>query len=218
MAEQASKRQRTENESSNLTPSERTEGMARQQSAQRGGQVPSIFSVTPGEFFTLSPISLMRRFTEDIDRAFFGSGTASGRQGAGSMVFTPNLEVRREGNNVVVSADLPGLNEGDVRVEVTDEGLVIEGERRQEQSNEEGGWRHSEVAYGRFYRLIPLPEGAQSDEAQASFNNGVLQVKIPVPESKSQRRQIPISQGQTQGGQQPQASGSGQASRAAGGR
>ena len=204
MAETGTKRQRSEAETTNLTPSERTEGLARRHSGglQQGGRAsfPSIFSVSPGEFFTMSPITLMRRFTEDIDRAFsgFGSGLRRGGVSEQDLTWAPPVEIRESGNNLLIHADLPGLNENDVRVEATDEGLVIEGERKREHTSEEGGWHRSERVYGHFYRLIALPEGSKIDEAKANFRNGVLEVNIPVPESQSKRRQIPIStSGQT---------------------
>jgi len=201
MAEQATRRQREE-----LTPQERTEGRITQ--SRRLGQsgqmeryrnhLPSIFSVSPGEFFTLSPITLMRRLTEDIDRAF----TALSNTGAYDEDFTwaPSVEVRQSGNNLIVRADLPGLNENDIRLEATQDGLILEGERKREENREEGGLHRTERVYGHFYRFIPLPEGAKLDQVQANFRNGVLEVTVPVPESQQNRRQIPIStSGQNQG-------------------
>jgi HSP20 family protein len=165
--------------------------------SRAGGYGPGIYSVSPGEFFTTSPITLMRRFTEDIDRAFSRfSGNAGRGSGHEDFNWIPAVEVRHSGNNLLIHADLPGLSENDVKLEATEEGLVIEGERKQEHSREEGGWHHSERAYGRFYRLIPLPENAKVDEARASFHNGVLEVTVPVPESESKRRQIPIGTGE----------------------
>jgi len=155
---------------------------------------PSVFSVSPGEFFTMSPITLMRRFTEDIDRAFSGTLGDLGRGSADrDFAWTPAVEVRQSGNNLMIHADLPGLSENDVKVEVTDEGLVLQGERRQEHTSDEGGWHRSERVYGRFYRLIPLPDSAKIDDAKANFKNGVLEINVPVPESAAKRRQIPIS-------------------------
>jgi HSP20 family protein len=209
MTDFGTKRQR-EDQSSNLTASERTEGRAGQSQGveryqqgryQQGRYQPSVFSVSPGEFFTMSPITLMRRFTEDIDRAFgFGSGLGSGfgsglQRGQGSQQefnWVPPVEVRQSGNNLVIHADLPGLNENDVKVEATEDGLAIHGERRQEQTSEEGGWRHSERVYGRFYRLIPLPENAKIEETKANFRNGVLEVVVPVTQSEKRNRQIPV--------------------------
>ena len=149
----------------------------------------------------MSPITLMRRFTEDIDRAF---GLAENRGSTGlsgqELGWVPRVEMRQSGNNLVIYAELPGLSEKDVRLEATDEGLLIEGERTRQQETDEGGWRHSEFSYGRFSRLIPLPENAKIDQARANFRDGVLEVTVPVPETENKRRQIPIgTSGRTQG-------------------
>ena len=192
MADFGTKRQREDQ--SSLTPSERTEGRTKgMERYQQGRYTPSIFSVSPGEFFTMSPITLMRRFTEDIDRAFgLRSGQNRGESLEQEVNWVPPVEVRQSGNNLVIHADLPGLNENDVKVEATDEGLVIHGERRREHTSEEGGWRHSERVYGRFYRLIPLPENAKIEETKANFRNGVLEVLVQVPELERKHRQIPV--------------------------
>jgi HSP20 family protein len=195
MSEFGTKRQREDQ--SSLTPSERTEGRTRQSQGmegyQQGRYMPSVFSVSPGEFFTMSPITLMRRFTEDIDRALgLGSGRSRGELAEGDFNWIPAVEVRQQGNNVVIHADLPGLSENDIKVEATDEGLVIQGERKREQTSEESGWHHSERVYGRFYRLIPLPESAKIEETKANFRNGVLEVVVPVPELEKKHRQIPV--------------------------
>lgn len=219
MAEQATKRQRTDE----LTPQERTEGRITRQQRQgqgmeryrSGRDLPSIFSVSPGEFFTLSPITLMRRLTEDIDRAFSGftGGTSLSDE---DVTWAPTVDVRQSGNNLIVRADLPGLNENDIRLEATEDGLIVEGERRREEEREEGGVYRSERVYGRFFRFIPLPEGAKVDQAQANFRNGVLEVTVPVPESQQNRRQIPIStSGQSQQQQSSFQAGSTERSRTA---
>jgi HSP20 family protein len=181
------------------TTSERNEGLSRRQSQglersnRESKYYPSVFSVSPGEFFTMSPISLMRRFTEDIDRAFgWNTGFNRGENFAQEISWVPPVEVRQSGNNLLIRADLPGLNENDIKLEATEDGLVIHGERRREETREEGGWHHSERAYGRFYRLIPLPESAKVDEVKANFRNGVLEVVVPVPELERKHRQIPV--------------------------
>jgi HSP20 family protein len=200
MAELGTKRQRSEREG-NLTASERTEGLTRRSpGGTQRNYFPSVFSASPGEFFTMSPITLMRRFAEDLDRVFSGTTGNIARGGAErDFTWMPAVEVRQSGNNLVIHADLPGLTENDVKVEVTDEGLALEGERKQEHSSEEAGWHRSERVYGRFYRLIPLPDGAKVDEAKADFKNGVLEINVPLAESERKRRQIPISSsGQSQ--------------------
>ena len=196
MTEVGTRRQRSEEQTASITLAERTEGLARRQSewierSRAGGYYPSIFSVSPSEFFTMSPITLMRRFTEDIDRAF---STFAGNLGQSEhdANWIPAVEVRRSGNNLVIHADLPGVSENDVKIEATEEGLLIEGERKREHTSEEGGWHRSERVYGHFSRLILLPDGAKVDDAKATFGNGVLEISIPVPESERKRRQIPI--------------------------
>ena len=67
-----------------------------------------------------------------------------------------------------------------------------QGERKREHEEKQEGFYRSERSYGRFYRLIPLPEDAKLDESRAQFNNGVLEVRIPVPEAQKRRREIPI--------------------------
>lgn len=181
------------------TTSERNEGLTRQASQglernyREARYSPSVFSVSPGEFFTMSPITLMRRFTEDIDRAFgLNTGLGRGEYSNQDFVWAPPVEVRQAGNNLLIRADLPGLSENDIKLEATENGLVIHGERRREETREESGWHHSERVYGRFYRLIPLPESASVDQVKANFRNGVLEVVVPVPEMEKRNRQIPI--------------------------
>jgi HSP20 family protein len=162
---------------------------------RRGAYAPSMFALSPSAVLSMSPFELMRRFTDELDRAFEGLGIARGF-GAGEIkTWTPSVEVFQQDNNLVVRAELPGMDPGDVRIEITDDGLVVEGERRREHEERlEGGYR-SEIEYGRFYRLIPLPEGANVDQAQARLNNGVLEVMIPMAEERRQRRSIPVETG-----------------------
>jgi HSP20 family protein len=142
----------------------------------------------------MSPITLMRRFTEDIDRVFssFGGGMRSRAGEEREMSWMPPVEVRQSRGKLIVRAELPGLNEDDVKVEAAEDGLIIQGERKHEETEEQGGFYRSELSYGRFYRLIPLPESAKIDEAKADFKNGVLEVTVPVPEMQRKSRQIPI--------------------------
>jgi len=176
--------------------------------ARRGAYAPSMFALSPGAVFSMSPFELMRRFTDELDRAFEGLGITRGAGGGEIQMWTPSVEVLERDNNLVVRAELPGLDKDDVKVELTDDGLVIEGERKREHEERlEGGYR-SEIEYGRFYRMIPLPEGVNVDQAQARMNNGVLEVMIPVAEVRRPRRSIPVETG-------PVETGAGQAAQTA---
>ena len=88
---------------------------------------------------------------------------------------------------------LPGLSREDVRIEARDDALLLEGERKSEMEVEEqGGIYRSERTYGRFSREIPLPEAADIEKAQARFENGVLEIEVPLREEASRRRRIEI--------------------------
>jgi HSP20 family protein len=152
----------------------------------RGGWDP--FSAwAPSEFFS-DPFGFMHRFSEEMDRSF---ARFLGRQ-SGERMWSPAIEVSESGGQLKVHAELPGLKPEDVHVEVADNQLVIQGERKYEsEENQKGVWG-SERRYGQFYRAIPLPEGANTEQAKAQFKNGVLEVAVPVPEQKSNRREIPV--------------------------
>jgi HSP20 family protein len=169
--------------------SEQQRGQGTALAPQRTGilATPEYFPTTRDLF--ANPFSLMRRLTDEMDRAFHTSWGLGREMGS----FWPAMEVKERDGNLVVCADLPGLNKDDVRVETTDEGLVIHGERKREREEKSAGWHHSERSYGEFYRTIPLPQGAHTDRAQAQFRDGVLEVKIPLPESAQHKtREIPI--------------------------
>jgi len=152
----------------------------------------------PSESIASNPFAMMRRMFEDMDRSFGGSfgGMTRSPEHRGELAegWWPSVEVLGQNGNLVVRADLPGVNKEDVKVEVTDRDLIIQGERKREHEESGRGFYRSERSYGNFSRCIPLPEGAKTDQAKAQFNNGVLEVSVPVPDSKG--RQIPIEAGQ----------------------
>jgi HSP20 family protein len=162
------------------------------QPARRGAWDPT--ALNPGEFFA-NPFAAMRRMHEEMDRMFADvMGQQAGRSAMGGLsAWSPAVEVSQRENEVCVCAELPGLKPEDVKVEITDDALVIDGERRHEERSEEGGRWHSERHYGHFHRTIPLPEGANTADARAEFRNGELRVTVPVRAPQSNRRQIPIS-------------------------
>jgi HSP20 family protein len=149
------------------------------------------FLMSPREFFSANPFSLMRRMTEEIDRAFGGLGFDRSLGGGGNT-WAPPIEVAERDGNYVVRAELPGIQPDDVKVEVTDDALIVQGERKSEHDENKGGVHRTEHHYGQFYRSVQLPEGVNAEQVQANFDNGVLEVKIPVPQHQSHRRQIPV--------------------------
>ncbi len=160
-----------------------------------------------------SPFDLMRRFSEEM-QGFLGHGTT----------WEPNVEVFQRGSELVIRADLPGLSKDNVIVDVADDAVTIRGERREEHNEEHDGFYRTERVYGTFYRVIPLPEGAISETARATFNNGVLEVVLQAPPRDVPRgRRLEIAdtrsnqqEGKTQGQQQPQSQTAGSSAEAAG--
>jgi HSP20 family protein len=143
-----------------------------------------------GGLFGASPFRLMKRFTEEMDRAFGGFATP-----AEPEFWAPALEIKTTDSNFVVTAELPGLSTDEIKVEVVDEALVIEGERKRQTEEKREEFYRSERYYGKFYRSIPLPKGANTEAVKAELNNGVLQVTVPVPELTPAARQVPIGTG-----------------------
>ena len=140
--------------------------------------------------FGFSPFSMMRRLSEEMDRAF-STSLGMGR-GTSDWGFNPAVDVRERDGNLEICAELPGMSKDDVKVECTDEGIIIQGEKKREQESNEEGWHRTERSYGSFYRMIPLPEGADAEKAKAEFKDGVLQVRVPVNEQQRKSKQIPI--------------------------
>lgn len=170
------------------------EQKGRQTSLARQGILPSLPSLLldPLGFFNDSPFSLLRRMQQEMNQVFPQQGSTFGKGDGSNTVWIPPIEVSYRDGNFVVSAELPGLNDEDVTVAITDNAIVIEGERQIQHEENEGGIRRTELRYGQFYRAIPLPEGANAEEARAEFKDGVLQVSVPVPQAQSNTRQVPI--------------------------
>ncbi|KYF62154.1 Hsp20/alpha crystallin family protein [Sorangium cellulosum] len=159
----------------------------------------------------MSPFTMVRRMMEDMDRMFddlgFGGVLSPYRQdhpvteqgggrGLSSLggLWAPHIEVGERGGQLVVKADLPGVTKDDIRVQVQGDALIIEGERRQEQQEQREGVSYTERSYGSFVRSIPLPEGVQVDDVNATFENGVLEVCLKLPQQQ-RGRSIEIKSG-----------------------
>jgi len=144
-----------------------------------------------GRWFGMSPFALMREFTDEMDRALQGFGPMIGR-GAEVGAWTPALDIRQCNGDLVITAELPGLKKDEVKVELTDDALVIQGERKREHEEDHEGYHRWERSYGRFYRSIPLPEGAKTDQVKAELQEGVLKVSVPAPQAEKKSREVAI--------------------------
>jgi HSP20 family protein len=136
-----------------------------------------------------NPFTLMRRFGDEIERAFGKAGEAA--------AWRPVIDVKLEKGKMLVHAELPGLKKENVKVTVTGDLLEIAGERKLETEEKRNGYVHTERNYGTFYRAISLPEGADAEKVTAEFADGVLAIAIPIPEVNPITKEIPVGEVKT---------------------
>jgi HSP20 family protein len=117
-----------------------------------------------------------------------GNRTPSGRR------WIPAIDLIDTEDHFVLRADLPGLSEGDVNIEVEGSVLTISGERRAEHEDDYSGYYRLERASGSFARSLTLPEGVSAEGITANFDRGVLEVRVPKPE-RSKPRKVAITVG-----------------------
>jgi HSP20 family protein len=151
------------------------------------------------------PFQMLERFTSEMDRLFgdvgFGRGWLVPRlpsewmRTARTENWRPDIEMFQRNTDLIVRADLPGLKKDDVKVEITQDAVTIQGERRHEHEEEKDGVYRSERSYGSFCRVMALPEGAIVDQAKATFKDGVLEITMPAPpETVKQGRRLEIAE------------------------
>ena len=132
------------------------------------------------------------RLFDDLWRGFAltpGSATAVSRAS-----FAPRVDIRETDEEIVLTAELPGVEEKDFDVVLEDDVLILKGEKRSEHEVEEKGYHRVETLSGSFERRFALPFAADPDAVKAAYKNGVLVVTVPKPsEAKPQVRQIEIT-------------------------
>ena len=149
------------------------------------------------------PFAFMRRFADEMDHLFEDFGFSSGMRlpspltrgwemlrresGLVPAEWSPRVDVLHREGQVLFRADLPGLSKDDVKVEINNDMLTIQGERKHEKKEEREGYVYSECSHGTFFRAIPIPEGADASKATAEFRNGVLEVAMPAPQRPEQK-------------------------------
>lgn len=148
---------------------------------------PESFASDP--FFKLQ--SEMNRLFDD---AFSGFATPPAFRGEGEDARAPRIDMRETDGAVEVEAELPGVEEKDLDVQVRDNLLTVRGEKKFERKDEkEGDYRVTERSYGSFSRSISLPFSIDPDGVEATFRNGILKLTLPKPaDARSKSRRIEI--------------------------
>jgi HSP20 family protein len=136
------------------------------------------------------PVRELSSLQSDMSRLFntFFDTTTSGNGGSAPRRWIPAMDLVETDDHFVLKADLPGLTDEDVKIDVEGDVLTISGERKSEQEDKGDGYVRVERSYGAFWRSLTLPEGVDPEAVTASFDRGVLEVRIPKPEERKPRR------------------------------
>jgi len=108
--------------------------------------------------------------------------------GNGGRRWTPPMDLLETESHFVLRADLPGMTESDVAIELEDNVLTVSGERKTEHEDKREGFYRVERSFGRFSRSLTLPKGIDPEAVSARFENGVLEVRVPKPEERKPRK------------------------------
>ena len=138
--------------------------------------------------------SLQREMNSLFDNFFRGFDLAPRGLAAGAMgIFSPSIDVKENDKEFIIKAELPGVEEKDIDVTVTNDSVTIKGEKKEEKEDKDKNYYYMERSYGSFSRVIPLEAEIESNKAEASFKNGILDIKIPKNQSaKAKGTKVPI--------------------------
>jgi HSP20 family protein len=133
------------------------------------------------------PFMDLARWERDMMEDFFGRRMRplwpARFFGSGEMEFiAPTIDVYEEKDNLVVKAELPGIDKDNIKLNLTDHTLTIKGEKKKEEEVNRENYYRSERSYGSFVRTVELPTDVHADRVKASFKNGVLEVRMPKTE------------------------------------
>lgn len=133
----------------------------------------------------------MNRIFDDFFRGWDVAPPGTGERRFG--FFQPSIDVKQSDKEIAVKAELPGLDEKDIEVLLTDDALTIRGEKREEREEKGKTYYHMERSYGSFSRVIPLPAEIDQKKVRAQFKNGVLSITLQkLQEAKVMGKKIPI--------------------------
>lgn len=108
-----------------------------------------------------------------------------------ASTWTPSVDIYETENDVVLTAEIPGIEDKDIEIKIEDSTLSIKGERKLEKETKEENYHRIERAYGTFYRSFTIPHNVDQDKIQAEHENGVLKITMPrKPELKAQKVKI----------------------------
>jgi len=135
------------------------------------------------------PLRELSTLQNEMNRLFNTAFDAPSNGNGGTLRrWMPAMDLVETQDHFVLRADLPGLSEEDVNIEIEERVLTVSGERKSEHESTKEGYHRVERAFGRFSRSLTLPEGINPEAVTASFDKGVLEVSIPKPEERKPRK------------------------------
>jgi len=106
---------------------------------------------------------------------------------AGMEITTPAVDLYEEKDDIVVKAELPGMEKDNIEVNLSENRLTIKGEKKKEEEVKKEGYYRSERSYGSFVRTLELPTEVQTDKVKAAFKNGILEIRLPKTEEAKKK-------------------------------
>ncbi|MFX1362167.1 MAG: Hsp20/alpha crystallin family protein [Promethearchaeota archaeon] len=125
----------------------------------------------------------MRKAIDSMFKDFFGARFSESDLSEAD-VWTPPADITETENEIIITADIPGVSKEDIDLRISEDTLEIGAQVRHEEKEEDQGYLRQERRYRRFYRRLPMPMAVKPEEAKAKYNNGVLEIRIPKIEPK----------------------------------
>ncbi|MEI7475247.1 MAG: Hsp20/alpha crystallin family protein [bacterium] len=143
------------------------------------------------DLITVKPRYLLRDLQDEMSRmiedVFDDFGVNESRKNIIEQFLAPAIELTEHDNNYELKVQLPGINKEHIDIEVSNNNIVIRGERKEEKEENSGNIYKSEFRYGKFLRTVPMPSEVKSDEAKAEFDNGVLKITVPKVQEETKK-------------------------------
>ena len=145
------------------------------------------------------PFRDLRSLQDEMNRLFSGTFSRGNQDEVLRGAWSPSVDIFENKNEIVLEAELPGMNAEDVNISIENNVLTLHGERRFEKKDESDNFHRVERSYGSFTRSFTLPPTVSSENAQAEFENGVLRLTLAKrEEAKPRRIEIKATGGQAQ--------------------
>ena len=130
--------------------------------------------------------TFQNRFGNFFSEPFFMTSLLNDEDGTGR--WEPVVDIYDDKDNIVIKAELPGVDKKDIKVDLKDHVLTLKGERSYENEVKEDNYYHKERAFGKFQRAFRLPVNLDSEKINADFKDGVLKIEIPKPEEEKPKK------------------------------